>query len=377
MNLELTVVPAWRRLSQRSRRPGPIVLAVLAMAFAVAATRAEAGLETPSEPSSSRQTACTALADATACRTGLDTDVAPKRTGQQQHAERVADRLAALKRQRVAEGFRCSDEVPGWGCPDLADQLARGDVLKGVYAQCGVVRGRVAFNGAWLKGTACGGKAALIARDGAVIENVRISHVSVGANGACVRWEGGAVTLSGMTCHDSEMGVLGNGQRLVIEDSTIRDSLPGPRPNLGHLVYTCSNRADGAELVVRRTRIVNAGNSGHLLKSGCAVTRVEDSRIDGGDRAYSRLIDAFNGGRLEVRGSTLRVGAHGGNRDLIGYGAEMRQRHPVNTVELSGGAIDCSATWIVNSLHVWPWKLSPSAVSWQPGEARGCPPPSN
>ena len=291
-------------------------------------------------------------------------------------AYRLPDPLPSehpLKAARIAEGYTCSDEVIGWKCPDLQAQVDAGTVVKGVYRQCATVRRAVDFNGAWLKDAVCDGKAALIAHDGAVLANVRITDVSTNANAACGRGEGGSVALHNLSCHASDMGLLGNGRRLVIEDSEIADTNAGGR-SLGHLIYACARQADGAELIIRASRIANPGARGHVLKTGCARTRIENSTLAAGDRPYSRIVDAFNGGELEIRNSSLAAGRHGGNGDLIGYGAELRHRHPVNRVAVTAGQIDCKAPGtIAHLLHVWPDRVVPATVAWQPAQTRSCP----
>ena len=291
-------------------------------------------------------------------------------------AYRLPDPLPSehpLKAARSAEGYSCSDEVIGWECPALQAQVDAGTVTKGVYRQCATVRRSVDFNGAWLKNAVCDRKAALIARDGAILANVRITDVSTNANAACVRWEGGTVVLKNLSCSASDMGLLGNGRRLVIEDSEIADSNAGGR-SLGHLVYACAREPDGAELIIRGSRIANPGAEGHVVKTGCARTLIEDSTLAAGDRPYSRILDAFNGGELVIRNSRLAAGQHGGNGDLIGYGAEMRNRHPVNRVAVTAGQIDCKGPGkVANLLHVWPDRVAPTTVAWQPAQTRHCP----
>jgi hypothetical protein len=280
-----------------------------------------------------------------------------------------------LRAQRVAEGFVCSDEVEGWGCPPLQPQVDAGSVRKGVYRQCAYVAGVVAFNGAWLKDVVCDGKAALIARDGAVIRDVRITDISIGVNANCVRWEGGTVVLDGLTCLRADMGVLGYGRHLTLQNSRIAETRTDGI-NLGHLVYACPLKAGDSALVVAQTRLSSPGSNGHVLKTGCATTRIVDSTLDGGARGYARLIDAFNGGALVIEDTDLVAGPAAASTALIGYGAEMRQRHSDNHVRVSGGRLDCRHLPIWgSSLRTWPVKLIPDAVTWAPGEARGCPQP--
>lgn len=277
-----------------------------------------------------------------------------------------------LKVKRAAEGYTCSDEVAGWSCPDLQEQIATGTVQKGVYHQCAKVNRRVDFNGAWLKEKVCNRKAALIAGDGAVIENVKITDISIGSNANCVRWQRGAVTIRNMTCLRADMGLLGFGERLTLADSTFADTLDRGS-NHGHVVYTCPREAAGSELILTNTTVRAAGDQGHVLKTGCATTRIENSVVAGGAGNYSRVIDAFNGGRLILRDSRLAAGESGGNGDLIGYGAEAREPLPEHRIEVRGGETDCRRlpAW-GRALHAFPARVRLESLTWEPARNHGC-----
>lgn len=277
-----------------------------------------------------------------------------------------------LKQVRQDQGYTCSDEVASWSCPDLQKQVDAGSAQKGVYHQCAKVNSPVDFNGAWLKKKACGRKAALIASDGAQITNVKVTDISIGSNANCVRWEGGRVTIRNMTCRRADMGLLGFGADLVIADSTFAETLNKGRNN-GHLIYTCPKNAQGSRLTLQNTTVRAPGDQGHVLKTGCATTRVEGSVLDGGEGNYSRVIDAFNGGRLIIRDSTIAAGRNGGNGDLIGFGAEARQPLAKNVVDLRAGITDCRALpgW-GNALHTWPGRAPVDSVTWQPATNHGC-----
>jgi hypothetical protein len=110
-----------------------------------------------------------------------------------------------------------------------------------------------------------------------------------------------------------------------------------------------------------------------VLKTGCATTRIEGSVLDGADGHYSRVIDAFNGGKLVIRDSTLAAGSGGGNGDLIGFGAERRQSLDVHEIDLRGGRTDCRTLPIWgHALHTWPDRVRVQRVSWQPEMNQGC-----
>ena len=289
---------------------------------------------------------------------------APDRTPTTSPTAMAAERQALEK-----AGFTCADTVPGWQCPPLAPQIRKGDVVKGVYLQCGTVRGPVDFHGARLEKAVCGSKAALIAKDGADIRNVEISDISIGVNAACIRWAGGHLRLSHVTCRNADMGLLGRGTVLEMEDSTFGETIDAGA-NHGHVLYLVS--ADRVR--IRNSRIYDPGSDGHVLKSGAARLVVENSELVAGSRAYSRIIDAFNGGRLELRNVTLVVGASGGNGDVIGFGAEMRQKFADNAITMSGGRIDCRGGPVRRLVHLWEERTGPVSLDWHPGSVLDCPP---
>jgi hypothetical protein len=278
----------------------------------------------------------------------------------------------ALKEKRREQGYSCSDEVAGWTCPDLQAQIDQGKVKRGVYTQCGKVTRPVDFNGAWLKDSVCRRKASLIAEDGAVIEDVRITGPTIGQNANCVRWQGGTVKLDGVTCRRADMGILGFGRELAIVDSTIAETRNGGS-NHGHLVYACPRKARGATLTIRDSTLKAPGDEGHVLKTGCSETVIRDSRLDGGDGPYSRVIDAFNGGVLDIRDSALIAGPNGGNGDLIGFNGESRMELPRHTLAIRGGRVDCQGlpAWGY-TLHTWADKPAPERIVWAPERNQGC-----
>lgn len=278
------------------------------------------------------------------------------------------ERIPAGRADLEARGFTCSDEIAGWECSALADQIAQGVVERGVYLQCARVDRPVDFNGSILATRVCSDKAALIARPGAVIENVVVEDLTIGLNAACIRWAGGEVVIRNMTCRRADMGLLGMGHRLVIEDSFFESTHDFGR-NHGHVLYV----AKAAEFIVRRSIVRDPGDGGHVLKSGARRTVISNSRLAGGERPYSRLVDAFNGGTLLIRDSTLAVGPNGGNGDLIGFGGEIRQAFEDHEIVVQDSIFDCSAGWVRNMIHLWPEKTGDVAIDWRPDQTIGCP----
>lgn len=323
----------------------------------------------PGTDSNSRAAPPAAPARATAARPSADAGSMASRQ-EPIATPRLSPADEAAQRELASRGYACSDEVPALACPDLARQIALGEVTPGVYLQCATVSGPVDFRGAWLKDKVCGQKAALIAKGGAVIENVTVSGQTIGVNAACVRLEGGDIVLRGLTCRDTDMGILGNVGHLVIENSLIERTIDGGR-NYGHVVYI--NTADLVE--IRGTTLRDPGHEGHPLKTGARKTVIESSVLEGGSRPYSRIIDAFNGGELVLRDTVLRAGSNGGNGDIIGFAAEERTRFEVNRVEMQGGVIDCRAGQTWNIVHIWKDKVPADLTEFKPGEVLGCPEP--
>ena len=246
-------------------------------------------------------------------------------------------------------GYRCSDEVIGWECPNLQKQVNSGSVKKGVYLQAAKVYAPritntdatnpnvVDFNGAWIKETTSQGKGAILTRDGTaeqptVIKNVKITRATNNQNAACVRLEGGHVEVHNLTCRASDMGIQGNVDSILIADSDIGQTLDYG-DNLGHVLYICGGTGDDrCSLTIRNTRLHGPGDQGHTLKTGAAKTVLETVELDETRGTGSRLIDAFNGGELVIRESILKAHPNDGNAEVIGYATEGRVNHSVDRI---------------------------------------------
>mgnify|MGYP006275985007 FL=1 len=241
------------------------------------------------------------------------------------------------------QGYTCADTVLGWECPDLQQQVNDGSVQKGVYVNGAKVRGQVNFNGAWIKGAVKNRKASLIAEAGAIIRNVKVTGPSIDLNANCVRLQSsGRVELHNLTCEGADMAVLGNTEELLIANSQIGQTTDSGR-QYGHVLYLCGGaRKDRCTVTIRDSRIYGSGNKGHTLKTGASRTRLENVTLDETRGKGSRLIDAFNGGVVEIRNSTM-LGAQGdGNSDVIGFDYEARVAHTENRIDVENTTIDCA-----------------------------------
>ncbi len=260
---------------------------------------------------------------------------------------RVPREESGEKARIEAEGYTCADTIPGWECPDLQRLVDAGgdvDLPKGIFLQCATLRRPVTINGngAHLKGKACSDKAALVVKADARIRDLECSEITVSSgNGACIRQETDHVTLERVHFHDSQEGVLTNQSvlSLTILDSRFSRLGGDCRIKCGraHGVYFAS--IAGA-LTIRNSSFRLPLHQGHLIKSGAARTVIENSTLDERVGEGSRLIDAYNGGVLVIRNTTLE-NAPGGNSNVIGYDFEGRADHPVNRIVLEAVTARC------------------------------------
>jgi hypothetical protein len=173
------------------------------------------------------------------------------------------------------------------------------------------------------------GKAILVTRADAEIENVAFSGASVpDRNGAGIRWEGGDLTLRGAQFFDNENGVLSAGGvsgTLTVEDSRfLRNGFGDGR---SHGIYVTSTTA---EVLVERSYF-EAQRTGHHLKSRAASTTVRDSTFEDGaggpDDVPSYSIDLPYRGIGVIEGNAfIQRDAQGDpgavNKYIVNYGGE-------------------------------------------------------
>ena len=212
----------------------------------------------------------------------------------------------------------------------------------GVYRECLTIsRNHVTLEGpgAVLSGTACAGKAAMVISGNFVtIRGIGCTGIAVRSrNGACVRQEGFGLTLDGVDFHDSQEGLLAGGRYgdLTILGSTFRTNGEGGR---AHQVYFGPS---DARLVIRDSEFIAAVGEGHGVKSGARETILERVVIDGTGGFMSRNVDAYNGGILHIRDSTLVKAPSDANNQIIGYDYEGRADFAVNEIVVENSRIDC------------------------------------
>ncbi|MEQ8517307.1 MAG: hypothetical protein RIC38_17045 [Chromatocurvus sp.] len=214
--------------------------------------------------------------------------------------------------------------------------LRRGDYRQAAHFRTPGVH-LLAEPGARLVETATEGKGALVVSAAITVEGLECTGIIVNdGNGACLRQNRGDVTLLGVHFHRAQMAVLTGheGGNINIYDSYFHDSGIDGRGNLGHNVYVNSGR-----LAFIRSWSLMARNAGHEIKSRAAHTLLEDCLVASVNARDSRLVDAPEGGVLEISGCVLGEGPRSENWDVIGYGLEIREKappHAENVVRLVG-----------------------------------------
>ncbi|TQE99018.1 MAG: right-handed parallel beta-helix repeat-containing protein [Spiribacter salinus] len=244
--------------------------------------------------------------------------------------------------------YECSDRVPMRECPRLADQLSGGgevELVHGVYEQCMVVKRPtvVRGNGSVITGAVCHGKAAFVSNADLELHDLACENHNVrDGNGACVRQQRGSLLLSNVEVRNSQNSVLaGDGVGDLTFDNVRVENVGGEcsvRCGRAHGVYY---RGEGT-LTIRDSVLRAPKDEGHLVKSGAARTVIERTTLDERGGFGSRVVDAYNGGELVIRDSTIIAAQQDGNAEVIGYDYEARREHARNRIELSGGRIDCA-----------------------------------
>ncbi|MCG8358419.1 MAG: hypothetical protein MI920_22875 [Kiloniellales bacterium] len=201
-------------------------------------------------------------------------------------------------------------------------------VKKGNHRVCAQVNRAaitiVGEEGASLGGKVCRGKAALVVNaPGVTLRNLSIELNSTSYD--CIRLQAPDLTLQGVRLRNCGNGVL---SAKLPGSFTMIDSLV---ENVGgdcnaeacgqkHGVYLSLDRC-----VIKNSVFRHPKKKGHLVKSRCQTTVIEDSLIDSSQGSGSRLIDLPNGGVIEVRNNRLVSG--GENIDVLAIGLECRGKN--------------------------------------------------
>ena len=151
------------------------------------------------------------------------------------------------------------------------------------------------------------------------ITGFEFSGAAVGDNnGAGIRYEGGALTLTNDYFHDNQEGLLaGSDPNGTITISHTEFARNGAGDGYSHNLYVNAI----AQLTIDSSYFHEA-SVGHEIKSRAAATTITNSRIYdlGGTGSYS--IDLPNGGVARIQGNVIEQGPASQNPMIIAYGEE-------------------------------------------------------
>ncbi len=144
-----------------------------------------------------------------------------------------------------------------------------------------------------------------------------------GANGAGIRYQGGAMVLNNCYIHNNQEGILAasasTGTITINSSEFARNGdKTGPGAGYTHNIYV----NDIAQLDIENSYIHDA-NVGHELKSRAAVTIVRNTRVvDGPTSTASYSIDLPNGGTGMISNDRIEQGPNSQNPIIVAFGEE-------------------------------------------------------
>ena len=152
--------------------------------------------------------------------------------------------------------------------------------------------------------------------------------------------------------------IVGNipGAVVAVEDSVFDRNGAGGR---AHQIYMSGT---DTRLIVKRTVFRNTAGDGHVIKTGARLTVLEDVKILGSGEGYSRAIDAFAGGDVQLIRVEIEHGPNA-NSDIIGFGAEAarspeRTRHRLSFQDVTVKCLRQAGCTLVQS-----WLAEPQSIS--------------
>lgn len=158
-------------------------------------------------------------------------------------------------------------------------------------------------------------------------DHVHIDHIEFANavvpdhNGAGIRQEGCALTVTHCFFNGNEMGILGGNIpacNVRLEHNIFVNNGSSANPGYQHNVYI--GRID--TLIFRYNYSINAIAEGHELKSRAAVNIIQYNYIGNLTTVDSRTVDLPNGGTVILVGNVLEQGPSSANSNIFGYGLE-------------------------------------------------------
>jgi hypothetical protein len=219
------------------------------------------------------------------------------------------------------------------------------EVAAGNYYDCfSLSKNNIKLRGtggrAHLTGQMCASKGAIvISGSDTVIENFEFSNMQVGdRNGAGIRHQGLGLIVRNSHFHDGENGILsgrGDATPNPLDTITVENSLfehLGGDSGHSHAVYFGAS----SQVKILKSIFIASKEDGHEFKSRAKNTVIECSFLGGLDGLDSYSLNFPDGGNVTVKNSVIEQGALGSNNNIVDYGSEMLNHHPVNTFSFSG-----------------------------------------
>jgi hypothetical protein len=191
---------------------------------------------------------------------------------------------------------------------------------------------------------------------GFTFEGARIP-AGQGQNGAGIRYQGGALSLTACYFHNNQEGLLADADpsgTITIVDSEFADNgdRTGPGAGYTHNIYVGAVAALDIE-----GSYFHGAHIGHEIKSRALVTVVNTTRVvDGPTGTASYSIDLPNGGAVTISNDQIEQGPRSANPVMISYGEEGGI--------VSGSSLAVTGTLIENDLtdHVPAGVVNDSSV---------------
>ncbi len=137
------------------------------------------------------------------------------------------------------------------------------------------------------------------------------------------------------------------GVAITIEDSVFERQGAGGQ---AHQIYISGT---DTTLVIRRSIFRHTTGEGHVIKTGARRTLIEDTKILGSPAVYSRSIDAFAGGIVELNRVAIEHGPNA-NLDIISFGPEKhraknRKNHAISFRDVTVKCLGPRPCTLINS----------------------------
>ena len=179
------------------------------------------------------------------------------------------------------------------------------------------------------------------------INGFDISGVTVGdANGAAIRYEGGALTLNNCYIHNNQDGLLGapdSAGTITINNSEF--AFNGGGTGNTHNIYV-----GAIATFTANDSYFHDANVGHEIKSRAANNIITNNRIFDLQSSASYSIDLPDGGNATITGNTIEQGPNTQNPAIFAY-AEENTANPGTSINFSNNTIlndDSSGSFEVN-----------------------------